>query len=95
MNTTTNKPSKSETRNAIAELLENGNRSSKLEGDMLASLISRLQFWGARVNEPRGLSDTGLDLDTLCKCVDFAMPDYQRDAIWEYIGAAIDEDLGR
>lgn len=89
----TTQTTKTETRNAIAEILERGNRTSKLEGSMLAGLISRLQFWGAGVNEPRGLDATGLDMDTLCKCVEFAMPEYQRDAIWDHIGNAIDEEL--
>lgn len=66
--------SKSSVKAQIANIVANGDRSSKFDGEELERLVSKLQFWGANCYEPRGIGDAGLSDETLCAICMFKLP---------------------
>lgn len=59
----------------LSELLSDDSATdSPHHGEAIASFISRLQFHGAEVYEPRGIEDTGLTDETLLRALQFCIP---------------------
>lgn len=63
-----------QTTNEILTLLDTGNHDSLADGDELANLLNRLIYMNASVNEPRGISDSGLPNDVLMQFLAFKIP---------------------
>lgn len=83
-----NANTKKSTKSEIATLIATGDRASKYDANELEILITRLQFWQASPNTPRGISDTGLDDATLNACLTFAhLPYYTKDLISAYLAS--------
>ena len=63
--------------NEVRSLLaagEHGERNCKAHGACIERAVRRLQFHGAGVYEPRGLSDTGLTMDDFVSMLYFTLP---------------------
>jgi len=64
--------------------------ASPLYGDgcELEAAVNRLRFWGAGVSTPRGLSDTGLPVDTLLALTSVNdVSHWFADELWAYVSA--------
>lgn len=59
----------------LDDLFKHGDRTSDFQAARVEALIRSLQFHGARVAEPRGLSDTGLDDHHLRRALEFGVSD--------------------
>ena len=60
-------------------------QTSEAHGREIASALMQAQFHKADVYEPRGLSDSGLDVDDFLTMLSFRIPSYLSDRVYDYL----------